>query len=206
MIIFMSDNGGDSIHPEKGGVKHTHNLPLREGKGSVYEGGIRVPMVVAWGGKSANGTRVTTPVMAEDIFPTLLEVAGIEDYKTVQTVDGQSFVELVTGKGCMDYYRPILTHFPHQWRPERNDDIDYMTALRCGDWKLVYRHRTLTLELYNLTEDLSESCNLADKNPAKLSEMARLMTAELKAKGALLPTQRATAEVIPYPDQLLSRQ
>ena len=206
MIIFMSDNGGDSIHPEKGGVKHTHNLPLREGKGSVYEGGIRVPMVVAWGGKSANGTRVATPVMAEDIFPTLLEVAGIEDYKTVQTVDGQSFVGLVTGKGCMDYYRPILTHFPHQWRPERNDDIDYMTALRCGDWKLVYRHRTLTLELYNLTEDLSESCNLADKNPAKLSEMARLMTAELKAKGALLPTQRATAEAIPYPDQLLSRQ
>lgn len=106
----------------------------------------------------------------------------------------------------MDYNRPILTHFPHQWRPEVNNDIDYMTALRCGDWKIVYRHRTLTLELYNLAEDLSESNNLAQTNPEKLAELASLMTAELKAKGALMPTLRTTAETIPYPNQLIKHE
>ena len=206
MIIFMSDNGGDSIHPEKGGVKHTHNAPLREGKGSVYEGGIRVPMVVAWADRTEGGRKIATPVVAEDIFTTLLDVAGVESYSTVQTVDGQSFVDLVSGKSSMDYNRPILTHFPHQWRPEVNDDIDYMTALRCGDWKIVYRHRTLALELYNLAQDLSERCNLAQSHPQKLAQMAALMTAELKAKGALMPKLRATGQPIPYPDQLIKQE
>ncbi|MBQ9137114.1 MAG: sulfatase [Alistipes sp.] len=205
LIIFLSDNGGDCIHPEKGGVKHTHNLPLRSGKGSVYEGGIRVPMIASWGSKSANGTKTTTPVVAEDIFATILDVAGVNDYMTVQTVDGQSFAELITGSSSMDYNRPILTHFPHQWRPEVNDDIDYMTALRCGDWKLVYRHRTLALELYNLATDLGEQHNLALSEPEQLRTLAEAMTAQLKAKGALLPTLRATGECIPYPDQLINQ-
>lgn len=207
VIVFMSDNGGDCIHPEKGGVKHTHNLPLREGKGSVYEGGIRVPMIVCWGDKFAHGSRINTPVMAEDLYPTFLDMAGIKEYQTAQTIDGQCLTELFTGKKecSVDYSRPILTHFPHQWRPEVNNDIDYMTALRVGDWKLVYRHRTQALELYNLAQDLSESVNLAQSEPEKLQELAKTMSAELKAKGALMPTLRATGCTLPYPDQLLTK-
>lgn len=206
VIIFMSDNGGDCIHPDKGGIKHTHNLPLREGKGSVYEGGIRVPMIVSWGDRVARGTKVDAPVMAEDIFPTVLDIAGIESHDVVQKIDGRSMVNLMTGNITeADLEREVLTHFPHQWRPEVNDDIDYMTALRKGDWKLVYRHRTQELELYNLAEDLSEKNNLADRNREKLSEMAETMTRQLKEKGALMPTFRATGEQIPYPDQLVNR-
>jgi arylsulfatase A-like enzyme len=205
VIIFLSDNGGDCINEQKGGVKHTHNLPLREGKGSVYEGGIRVPMIVSWAGKVASGTKINTPVVVEDIFPTLLEMAEIKGYNTVQKIDGQSLVSTLTSKKPLDYSRPILQHFPHQWRPEVNEDIDYMTALRVGDWKLIYRHRPQTLELYNLTEDIGERNNLAKANPEKLAEMAEVMTAELKAKNALMPTIRATGEALPYPDQLLGR-
>lgn len=203
VIVFLSDNGGDCIHPDKGGVKHTHNLPLREGKGSVYEGGIRVPMIVAWGDKIAHGSRVDTPVVVEDLFPTLLELADVDNYQTMQTVDGQSIVGMLTGKKPLDYNRPILQHFPHQWRPEVNEDIDYMTALRVGDWKLIYRHRTQALELYNLATDIGERKNLAKSEPEQLRRMAGAMTDELIAKQALMPTIRATSEILPYPNQLI---
>ena len=207
VIIFMSDNGGDSINPQKGGVKHTHNQPLREGKGSVYEGGTRVPMIVCWEDNIAHGTKIDTPVMAEDLFPTILEMADVDSYKTVQNVDGKSLVALLKGKRSdVEYERAVLNHFPHQWRPEVNDDIDYMTALRVGDWKLIYRHRTQALELYNLKSDLSEQNNLAEAEPERLAQMAERMTAELKDKQALMPTIRATGELLPYPDQLVNKK
>jgi arylsulfatase A-like enzyme len=106
----------------------------------------------------------------------------------------------------VEYERAVLNHFPHQWRPEVNDDIDYMTALRVGDWKLIYRHRTQALELYNLKSDLSEQNNLAESEPERLAQMAERMTAELKDKQALMPTIRATGELLPYPDQLVNRR
>ena len=110
---------------------------------------------------------------------------------------------MLTGKKSLDYNRPILQHFPHQWRPEVNEDIDYMTALRVGDWKLIYRHRPQTLELYNLTTDIGERNNLAASEPERLKQMAETMTAELKAKNALMPTICATGELLPYPNQLV---
>ena len=81
VIMFMSDNGGNSIAKAKGGEKHTQNLPLREGKGSVYEGGIREPMIVKWPGVVKPGTRMNQPVIIEDFFPTLLDIAGVKKCK-----------------------------------------------------------------------------------------------------------------------------
>ena len=146
---------------------------------------------------------IDTPVAVEDIFPTLLDLADIDSYQTVQRVDGQSLVGVLTGREELDYERPILQHFPHQWRPEVNEDIDYMTALRVGDWKLIYRHRTQEIELYNLKSDLGERQNLAQSNPDQLKRMAEIMTAELIAKQALMPTLRATGELLPYPNSLV---
>lgn len=231
MIVFLSDNGGDSITPEKGGEKHTQNLPLREGKGAIYEGGIRVPMIVCWGDKIAAGTRINTPVLAEDLFPTFLEMAGIKRYHTAHRVDGKSIMRLLTEgskrvKQAMESgeitsqreanrytlsekisginpEREVLQHFPHQWKRFVNDGIDYMTGLRKGDWKLIYRHRTQTLELYNLVEDLGEQHNIAAEHPEKLREMAEAMTRNLKERDALMPTLRATGEQIPYPHELV---
>ena len=160
IIIFYSDNGGHSVGNEKGGEPHTQNLPLREGKGSVYEGGIRVPMLFCWPGKVSAGTRINTPVSAEDVFPTILEMAGVKKYETVQERDGQSLVKLIqkgsryvakaqkSGKitnqreanaivipeaiSGIDPERGIIFHFPHQLRFEDQDDIDFMSALRKG--------------------------------------------------------------------------
>lgn len=230
-IIFMSDNGGNSENLSKGGTRHTQNSPLREGKASCYEAGIRIPMVVYWKGKVAAGTRLNTPVVAEDLYPTILDMAGIDQYQTVQEIDGKSIVKLLTDgsvavrkamdKGDItnqkeaydfqiaeeisgiDPQREVLAHFPHQWKQYQLHDIDYMSALRKGDWKIIYRHREQTLELYNIAEDIIERNDLSQSNPEKLREMAEALTAKLEGYDALLPTFRSTGERIPMPVELL---
>ncbi|MBQ9962370.1 MAG: sulfatase-like hydrolase/transferase, partial [Alistipes sp.] len=232
IIVFMSDNGGNSENLSKGGVRHTQNSPLREGKGSCYEAGVRVPMVVYWKGKVAAGTRINTPVVAEDLYPTILEMAEVDHYQTVQPIDGKSIVRLLT-KGSksvrramddgtianqkqanafqipesvsgIDPQREVLAHFPHQWKPYQLHDIDYMSSLRKGDWKIVYRHREQRLELYNIAQDISERHNLAASHPEKLQQMADALTAKLEGYDALLPTFRATGESVPMPNQLIN--
>ena len=231
IIVFMSDNGGNSENLSKGGERHTQNSPLREGKASCYDGGTRVPMIVYWKGKIAAGTRLNTPVMMEDIYPTILEMAGIDSYKTVQNLDGKSIVSLLTkgskaarkamDKGVItnqkeanafvvpesvsgiDPEREVLSHYPHQWKPYQLHDIDYLSSLRKGDWKIVYRHRQQVLELYNTRQDITERNDLSGTNPEKLQEMAEALTAKLKGYDALMPTFRSTGEVIPMPDELI---
>lgn len=231
-IIFMSDNGGNSENLSKGGERHTQNSPLREGKASCYEAGTRVPMVVYWKGKVAAGTRLNTPVVAEDLYPTILEMAGIKKYETVQELDGKSIVRLLTDGSAavrqamdegkitnqreafdfrideqisgIDPEREVLAHFPHQWKPYQLHDIDYMSSLRKGDWKIVYRHREQTLELYNIGEDITERNDLSKSNPEKLREMAEALTAKLEGYDALLPTFRSTGERVPMPTGLIT--
>ena len=231
-IIFMSDNGGNSENLSKGGERHTQNSPLREGKASCYEAGTRVPMVVYWKGKVAAGTRLNTPVVAEDLYPTILEMAGIKKYETVQELDGKSIVRLLTDGSAavrqamdegkitnqkeafdfrideqisgIDPEREVLAHFPHQWKPYQLHDIDYMSSLRKGDWKIVYRHREQTLELYNIGEDIIERNDLSKSNPEKLREMAEALTAKLEGYDALLPTFRSTGERVPMPTGLIT--
>ena len=230
-IIFMSDNGGNSENLSKGGERHTQNSPLREGKASCYEAGTRVPMVVYWKGKVAAGTRLNTPVVAEDLYPTILEMAGIRNYENVQELDGKSIVRLLTDgsaavrqamdegkitnqKEAFDFQideqisgidpeREVLAHFPHQWKPYQLHDIDYMSSLRKGDWKIVYRHREQTLELYNIGEDITERNDLSKSNPEKLRELAEALTAKLEGYDALLPTFRSNGQRVPMPVGLL---
>ena len=231
IIIFLSDNGGNSENLSKGGVRHTQNSPLREGKASCYEAGVRVPMIVWWPEKIAKGTRINTPTMAEDIFPTILEMAGIENYSTVQPIDGVSLVSLLTdgsqqvrkamdageitsqkeanayridaSVSGIDPEREVTAHFPHQWKPYQLHDIDYMSAIRKGDWKLVYRHRTEALELYNIAEDITERNDLAAANPAKVAELAKALSDRLRGWNALMPRVRATGEQVAWPDELI---
>ena len=231
IIVFMSDNGGNSENLTKGGVRHTQNSPLREGKASCYEAGIRVPMVVYWRGKVAAGTRINTPVVAEDLYPTILEMAGVDSYQSVQQIDGQSIVRLLTDGSVavrkamdegvitsqqqandfqiaeeisgIDPQREVLAHYPHQWKPYQLRDIDYMSSLRKGDWKIVYRHREQTLELYNIGDDITERNDLSQSHPEILRQMADALTAKLNGYDALLPTFRATGEEIPMPNELL---
>ncbi|MBP3774590.1 MAG: sulfatase [Bacteroidaceae bacterium] len=202
IIIFMSDNGGHSANTVKGGTAHTQNAPLREGKASVYEGGIRVPEMFYWPGKTQAGQRIDTPTMPEDMYPTIMEMAGIKNYTTVQDMDGQSLVSLITKNTGVSPDRELVFHMPHQWRIEDQDDIDFMTAMRKGEWKLVYRMHTGALELYNIKNDLSEMHNVADQHPQLVKDMAKALGNRLRSWRANMPIVRATGKPVAMPDEL----
>lgn len=206
IIIFLSDNGGNSENLSKGGIVHTQNLPLREGKASCYEGGVRVPLMMYCPGETEAGKKIDAPVICEDIYPTILDLANIKNYNTIQQLDGLSLADAAKGKATLDPERELVFHFPHQWKPYPLEDIDYLTAMRKGDWKIVYRHRTQDLELYNLKKDIGERNNLAKKNPKKLKEMAKGLSDKLREWKSPMPAFRENGKQIPYPDELLTRK
>lgn len=202
IIIFMADNGGNADVKSKGGVPHTQNAPLREGKGSCYEGGIRVPMSVYWPGKTKAGSIIDAPVMPEDLFPTILEMAGIKRYSTLQDIDGRSLVPLLKGKQT-DWERDIIFHYPHQWKPEYRREVDFLSTIIRDEWKLVYVMKERKLELYNLKEDIGETRDLAADYPAKVRELAHALSERLRAWDASMPIDRTTGEKVPMPDEIL---
>ena len=191
---------------------------------------IRVPLIFRWPGKAAEGTRLNTPVINEDIFPTILEMAGVKHYETVQECDGLSLARLITAGSKMvakaqkrgeiatrkeanafvvpasvsgvDPERELIFHYPHQYRVEDQDDIDFMSAVRKGDWKLVYRMHTAELELYNLRDDIGERNDLAASHPERVAELAKALGDRLRAWKAPMPTVRATGKPVPMPDEL----
>ena len=199
VILFMSDNGGQSVGSAKGGPDHTQNLPLREGKASVYEGGIRVPMIFHWPGRTSHRLE-GTPAMPEDIFPTLLDIAGVRTWRSVQKVDGISLLPTFL-KGA-PIRRDLIFHYPHQWRVEDQPDIDFLSAIRRDDWKLVYRMHTGELELYNLKEDIGEKKDVASNNPELVRELSKALSDSLRSWNASMPTVRSTDLPVPFPDEL----
>jgi arylsulfatase A-like enzyme len=203
VILFMSDNGGLSA-TGRGGTPHTHNKPLSSGKGSAHEGGIREPMIVKWPGVVKPGTVCETPVIIEDFFPTLLEMAGAREFRTVQPVDGTSFMPLLRGRGTFPKERALFWHYPNNWGPT-GPGIGPSSTVRKGDWKLIYYHADRKFELFNLAEDIGESSNLADKNQAKVAEMAELLTRYLKSVDAQMPVDKKTGRPVEWPLDVLHR-
>lgn len=201
IVLFMSDNGGLSA-VSRGGEKHTHNLPLSSGKGSAREGGIREPMIVKWPEKVRPNSVTDAHVIIEDFFPTVLEVAGIEKYETVQEVDGLSFVPVLKGKE-FENSRPLFWHYPNRWGPI-GPGIGSTSSVRLGDWKLIYYHADRHFELFNLNEDIGESQNLAEKEPAKLEELAKVLSEYLKKVDAQMPIDKATGKTVDLPSEVLS--
>lgn len=187
IILFMSDNGSPSQCPP--------NLPLRGHKLTPYEGGIREPMLVKWPGVTKPATVCRDPVVIEDFFPTILDLARAEwRGKTLQTVDGVTFVPLLKGEGKTPADRAFVWHFPHNYSGQGP-----FSAIRQGPWKLIYHHANRRLELFNLDDDLSETHDLAKDDPAKVAELAKLLTERLRAENALMPVDKATGETIEFP-------
>ncbi|MFP4365825.1 MAG: sulfatase [Bacteroidales bacterium] len=187
-ILFISDNGGHY------GV--TKQLPLRSGKGSYYEGGIRVPMFVYWKGNIPAGVSSDVPVTMLDFFPTLLEVAGIAK-PTDKVFDGESLMPLLSAKGTIET-RPLYWHFPvyleaYQKEGDPTQDPLFRTrpgsAVRFGDWKLIQYFEYNDIELYNLKEDIGEKNNLADSNPDKLKELLTMLEKWREEIDAPVPTE-----------------
>ena len=202
IILFMSDNGGLSAHA-RGGEPHTHNKPLASGKGSFYEGGIREPMIVKWSKKVQPATSTDSYVIIEDFFPTILEIAGVKSFKTVQHIDGQSFLPILNSQPKKNKQsRPLFWHYPNKWGAH-GPGIGTGSAVRLGDWKLIYFHKTRTLELYNIKEDIQESDNLATTRKGKLEELATVLTDYLKSIDAQMPLDKFTRKQVPYPNEII---
>lgn len=181
-IFFFSDNGGLAT---KHGMGPGCNLPLRASKGWLYEGGIRVPLIVRMPDRRNAGLEPNTPVVSTDIYPTLLSLAGLP-LRPEQHRDGQSFVGLMNGTGRDSAPRKLYWHYPHyhgsMWTPG--------AAIRKGDWKLIQFYHFDKLELYNLQEDLGESTDLSAAHP----EVTQTLLAELlkwqEKLGASIPVVR----------------
>ena len=160
LVIFTSDNGGFA--------KATNHAPLRGNKGSYYEGGIRVPFIIHWPGVAKAGYESEGPVISMDLYPTCLAAAGLPLHPA-QHRDGLNVLPLAKGSGSLK--RDALHwHYPHY---NSHPSAVPSSVLRKGDWKLIETFDPAGVELYHLGRDLSETTNLAAKEPTKLSELRR---------------------------------
>lgn len=171
LVIFTSDNGGLSVLEFPGGPA-THNTPYRGGKGFVYEGGLREPMLIRWPGRIRPAV-IDTPISHLDLVPTLLTLAGLP---VPEGLDGVSLVPLLL-EGVPPAPRTFHWHFPHY----NNQGGRPCGALRDGPWKYVVYYDTQQQELFHLERDVSESRNLAEVEPARLADLARRHDAWLTA-------------------------
>lgn len=201
IVIFMSDNGGLAASPWwRDGQPHTQNSPLDSGKGSLHEGGIREPMIVRWPGVVTEGSRCDSYLMIEDFYPTILEMAGIGD-KVPDTVDGVSFMPLLTGTGDPSEGRALVWNFPNIWGLT-GPGINLNCAIRNGDWKLVYYYETGEKELFNIPEDIGERNNLVAEYPDIVRSLSTELGEYLRGVGGQRPSFKATGLPCPWPDEL----
>ncbi len=190
ILIFTSDNGGiRSISTQE---------PLRAGKGSYYEGGIRVPCTIKWPGTDMAGKIIGEPISNLDFFPTFMELLNVDipNYRS----DGKSLMPLLEG-GTMGE-RPLFWHFPiylEAYDPKRDDGRDPLFRTRPGsvvmqgDWKLHYYYEDNAVELYNLRDDVGERNNLNISHPTKAKELLNLLKVWLNETAAPIPK-------VPNPD------
>jgi len=198
VVLFMSDNGGLSVHG-RGGTPNTHNAPLSSGKGSAREGGVRVPMIVKWPGVTAPGSVCKHYVMIEDFLPSILDMTGASaKAKKLPRVDGVSFTPLLRGGSKAARYpkgRALYWHYPNVWGPN-GPGIGPHSAIRRGDWKLIYYHTARRCELFNLATDLGEQHDLVETERAKAKELAASLTRWLKETKSQMPTDKQTGKPV----------
>jgi arylsulfatase A-like enzyme len=170
IIIFAADNGGLSTRGNSRKLA-TSNYPLRYGKGWLYDGGIREAFIVKWPGVIKPGSLNKSPVIETDIYPTVLEMAGLPS-RPVDHKDGESFVPALKGEN-INNDRPLFWHSP-MGRPTSTGDFN-SSAVRLGDYKLIDWYENNKVELFNLKEDIGEKNDLSHEMPEKTAEMLKLV-------------------------------
>lgn len=180
IMIFTSDNGGR--------IPTTSNAPLRAGKGSCYEGGVRVPLIVYWPGVTPADSICDAPVITMDIYPTILEMTGV-GVGQLPPVDGVSLVPLLDKTGDVAE-RSLFWHYPHYQHYQEEGTTPY-AAIRRGDWRLVEFYDDHRVELYNLKDDPSERMNVASSLPDLVKSLQDELHAWLRSVNAQMPTPNA---------------
>ena len=179
LILFLSDNGG--IEHEQSGRIVTSNDPLRGEKGTLYEGGVRIPAIARWPGTIPAGRESGTPAITHDIYPTLVEL-GRATLPTTQPQDGVSLAAHLRNPAATLARNTLYWHLPHYHHSTP------ASSLRRGDWKLIEFFEGNVLELYNLAADPAEKNNLATREPARARELRDALAAWRTRVGARLPT------------------
>jgi arylsulfatase A-like enzyme len=175
IIVFTSDNGGLK--------SSTSNDPLRAGKGSAYEGGVRVPLIVSYPAAVKAGTTCDVPAMSIDLFPTLLELCATTPAGGQEGRDGVSLVPALSQRGEVKR-EAMYWHYPH-YHP---GGATPYSAVRAGDWRLVEFYEDGKVELYNLKQDIGETKDLAAAQPQKRDELLGLLRRWRTEVGAQMPT------------------
>jgi arylsulfatase A-like enzyme len=176
VLVFTSDNGGEN--------QVTSNAPLRPGKSTLYEGGIRVPLIVRYPRLVPADTRCTTPTSNIDFYPTLCELAGAESVSR-HHIDGVSIFPLLRNPQAELRRDALFWHYPLD-KPHFLGGRS-SGAIRKGDWKLIEFFDTGDRELYSLVDDISEQNNLVKKHPEKVAELQERLGAWRKDVGAKIP-------------------
>ncbi|MEQ6118929.1 sulfatase [Reichenbachiella sp. MALMAid0571] len=178
IVIFTSDNGGVA----SGDSFSTSNLPLRGGKGYQWEGGIREPFFVKVPWLNNAGMKNDVPVIATDLYPTILDLAGAK-LRPQNHIDGVSLVPLLKGESIEE--RPLYWHYPHYGNQGGNPS----SIIRKGDWKLIHYWENDNDELYNTSEDINERNDLAASQPKRVSDMRAQLLNWLKEMNANYPSE-----------------
>ncbi len=184
LVIFTSDNGG--LSTSEGWP--TSNLPLRGGKGWMYEGGIREPLLVRWPGVIQAGRIIDTPVSSPDFFPTLLDIAG-KPPKPDQILDGVSLLPLLNGDAIPE--RSLFWHYPHYG----NQGGAPSAAVRRGSWKLIEWQEDNRVELFDLATDIGETTDVATQEPQRVASLRAELQEWQKQVGAKFPTANPSYDV-----------
>jgi arylsulfatase A-like enzyme len=191
VVIFFSDNGGFINKYNKNTV--TNNYPLRSGKGSLYEGGTRVPLIVRWPGVTKAGSICGQPVSSIDFYPTMLDMTGLGgDTKHNVDMDGLTLVPLLKKPTARLKRKTLYWHYPHYYAT-----TSPASSIRQNNWKLIEYFpadasrgggEDKRIELYNLKKDIGEQNNLVETMPAKAKELRKHLGAWRKAVNAQMPT------------------
>ncbi|MFT5130021.1 MAG: arylsulfatase A-like enzyme [Rhodothermales bacterium] len=209
IVVFASDNGGLSVSGRgrtvRGTGANTHCWPLKAGKGSAYEGGTRIPMIVAWAKTDAANalqqripialaSTCEQPVICEDFMPTFCAWAGVDDLPSkAPDIDGVDITGYIVGDASFSRTGPLLFHYPHMWGP-RGLGYEPHSSIRVGDWKAIYFYEGQRWELYNLAQDIGEKKELAAAHPERLNALASRMKSEHQRLGAKYPSRRDNSE------------
>jgi arylsulfatase A-like enzyme len=194
VVFFTSDNGGLTRKFEGNNfVTVTTNAPLRQGKGSPYEGGVRVPWIVKWPGVIKPGTTCGEPIHSVDVYPTILEIAGVQD-QSGHVVDGLSIVPLLKQSSGLKR-EAIFWHYPH-YNSAAEAGVTPHGAVRCGRYKLIQFYEDMRVELYDLEDDIGEKKNLIAQMPEKATQLSNQLQDWLKKVDAQMPTSNPSYDPV----------
>ena len=182
MIIFFSDNGG--LSTGSGPNSPTSSFPLKGGKSWLYEGGIRVPLIIKLPGKVKAGLKINEPVIGTDLYPTILDLLELP-LMPHQHKDGESLKALVNGTQKRTDRDAVYFHYPHY---HHINSMGPSGAIRIGKYKLIEVFETGNVELYNLEKDLGETVDLSNSQPLLTKKILKKLKNWQKQSGVSMPT------------------